>query len=206
MAKNLEELDDDIEEEAEEEIKEEKEDKKPESSPQVDFCKKIVIDEITRIINDYKQIEIAKNEDKPLLEAFEKKKDIDLINCINHVENKLVEKRICGGADSIMYEYIHEYYVDNFEIVEDKWSNYIKPPVYMNTEQQAKKEAKETITEEQKQKFYEEALEEAKREAKRKAEESLRKAEEKKKAKEEEKKRKAIEEANKPLGGLFDLL
>lgn len=176
------------------------------TSPQMTSYQKIVIDETTRIINDYKKNQIEKNEDKVLLDAFEKKKDIDIINVINHVMNKLVEKRICGGADSLMYEYIHEYYVDKFEIVEDKWSSFMKPVNYMTPEQEVQKETKDSITEEQKQKFYDEALEEAKKEAKRKAEESLKRAEEKRKAKEEEKKKKVEEEANKPLGGLFDLL
>lgn len=84
---------------------------------------KIVIDECTRIIIQY--IEICKaNNDTPFIEALSNPEKATKY-CINHIMNNLTKKRTMGGADSLMYEYIHEYYVDSFTEVEDHWSSLI---------------------------------------------------------------------------------
>lgn len=199
--------DDEILEEEQEEVKEENE-SKANSTP---GFKDIVITECKRVINQYKEL-MANSDDWKLLEGFNNPNKND-DECVNHIMNNLTKKRIYGGADSLMYEYIHEYYVDDLkeEQLKDNWSNLMRntTPNTPGPKAQAKEDAKNKITEEQKQKFYEEALEEAKREAKFKAEEDFKKAEakrkeqerirkekelEKKKA-EEEKKAKALEEA-----------
>lgn len=193
-------------EELEEELVDEKEveeveDKSASTSTESNEFKSIVIKEMTRIIETYRVMMFANDVDAPLIEGMNKKTDIN--NVINHIMNNLVEKRIYGGADEITYEYIHEYYVDNYDVVEDNWSKRIRTGGIGASEpgpkQKAKSEAKSKITEEQKQKFYEEALEEAKRAAKLKAEEDFRKAEAKRKEKEKKlaEKKKAEELAKK---------
>ena len=150
--------------------------------------KDIVIETTGGIIDRYIEIVKSKGTDDAFLRGLEnenKKKE----DCINYVMNNLTEQRIIGGDDSLMYPYIHDYYVDELkdEQVKDNWSKHIRnnpAPSKGGAKAQAKEDAKNKITEEQKQKFYEEALEEAKREAKLKAEEDFRKAEAKRKEKE----------------------
>lgn len=191
--------DDEILEEEQEEVENES---KANSTP---GFKDIVITECKRIINQYKEL-MSNSDDWKLLEGFNNPNKND-DECVNHIMNNLTKKRIYGGADSLMYEYIHEYYVDELkeEQLKDNWSSCLRPtgaPSTPGPKAQAKEDAKNKITEEQKQKFYEEALEQAKREAKIKAEEDFKKAEAKRKEKElekkkaeEEKKAKALEEA-----------
>lgn len=194
-----------------EELIEEEEAVENTASESNDF-KSLVIKEMTRIINKYREIKFERNDDPALIEGMNKKTEI--INVVNHIMNNLTKRRIMCGSDETTYEYIHEYYVDKFDVVEDSWSKYIRneAPTTPSPKQVAKDEAKSKITEEQKQKFYEEALEEAKRAAKFKAEEDLRKAEAKRKEKEKKKKealelkRKEEMENDNLSGGLFDFL
>lgn len=177
-------------EELEEEVEEtESETNENVSTPSTSDLKQIVITEMTRIINKYRDDQFAKNEDVSLMEGMNKKKDIN--NVINHIMNNLTAKRIMGGDDSITYEYIHEYYVDNFDVVEDKWSQYMRapggnsqPPKELSDKEIAKRYAE--IPNDIKNEMYQKALEEAERAAKFKAEEEIRKREEKRKAKEKE--------------------
>lgn len=187
MEKDKEELLED--EEATEEVEKVENESKANSTP---GFKDIVITECKRTINQYKEL-MANSDDWKLLEGFNNPNKND-DECVNHIMNNLTKKRIYGGADSLMYEYIHEYYVDDLkeEQLKDNWSSCLRPtgaPSTPGPKAQAKEDAKNKITEEQKQKFYEEALEEAKREAKFKAEEDFKKAEAKRKEKEKEQER-----------------
>lgn len=166
--------------------------------------KDIVIETTGRIVDRYIEMVKSKGTDDAFLRGLEnenKKKE----ECINYVMNNLTEQRIFGGDDSLMYPYIHDYYVDALlkdEQVKDNWSNHIRntpAPSKGGAKAQAKEDAKNKITEEQKQKFYEEALEEAKREAKIKAEEKIKEQERIRKEKEKElaEKKKAEELAKK---------
>lgn len=195
------------------------------NTPSNDF-KDIVIKECNRIIDSY--IEICKgNNDTAFIEALNNP-DKTKESCVNHIMNNLTKKRIYGGADSVMYEYIHEYYVDKFTEVKDDWSKWMRTPSG-NTGSSTPKKAKLTmkdieegynaLSNEDKNRIYLEQLakyeEEAKKKAleKIKADEAKRKEKElaaKKKAEEQAKKeaerKRKEEEANAPLGGLFDLL
>lgn len=178
--------------------------------------KDIVIEITGGVIDRYIEIVKSKGTDDAFLRGLEnenKKKE----ECINYVMNNLTEQRIFGGDDSLMYPYIHDYYVDALlkdEQVKDNWSNHIRntpAPSKGGAKAQAKEDAKNSITEEQKQKFLEEAIEEAKREAKIKAEAKLKEQERIRKEKEAEKKRleaeaKAKAEAERKQTSLFDFL
>lgn len=179
--------------------------------------KDIVIETTGGVIDRYIEIVKSKGTDDAFLRGLEnenKKKE----ECINYVMNNLTEQRIFGGDDSLMYPYIHDYYVDALlkdDQVKDNWSNHIRntpAPSKGGAKAQAKEDAKNSITEEQKQKFLEEAIEEAKREAKIKAEEKLKEQERIRKEKEAEKKKleaeaRAKAEAAKPKqSSLFDFL
>lgn len=170
------------------------------SKKPVDF-KKMVIDTVKGIIADYKEL-MKNSEDEILLKGFEDETRSEE-ECVNYIMNNLVKENIFCGKDSLMYPYIHDYYVDDLDksLLLDNWSNNIRntpAPSKGGAKAQAKEDAKNSITEEQKQKYYEEALEEAKREAKFKAEEDFKKAEAKRKEKEKARKEaeaKAKEEA-----------
>ena len=178
--------------------------------------KDIVIETTGGIIDRYIEMVKSKGTDDAFLRGLEnenKKKE----ECINYVMNNLTEQRIFGGDDSLMYPFIHDYYVDALlkdEQVKDNWSNHIRntpAPSKGGAKAQAKEDAKNSITEEQKQKFLEEAIEEAKREAKIKAEEKLKEQERIRKEKEAEKKRleaeaRAKAEAERKQTSLFDFL
>ena len=178
--------------------------------------KDIVIETTGGIIDRYIEMVKSKGTDDAFLRGLEnenKKKE----ECINYVMNNLTEQRIFGGDDSLMYPYIHDYYVDALlkdDQVKDNWSNHIRntpAPSKGGAKAQAKEDAKNSITEEQKQKFLEEAIEEAKREAKIKAEEKLKEQERIRKEKEAEKKKleaeaKAKAEAERKQTSLFDFL
>lgn len=199
----------------EEEVEETTEEESTTESKEKSF-KDIVIEVTVGIIDRYIELMKSKGTDDAFLRGLEnenKKKE----ECINYVMNNLSEQRIYGGDDSLMYPYIHDYYVDELDEkqVKDNWSNHIRntpAPSKGGAKAQAKEDAKNSITEEQKQKFLEEAIEEAKREAKIKAEEKLKEQERIRKEKEAEKKRleaeaKAKAEAAKPKqSSLFDFL
>lgn len=183
--------------------------------------KDIVIETTGGIIDRYIEMVKFKGTDDTFLRGLEnenKKKE----DCINYVMNNLTEQRIFGGDDSLMYPYIHDYYVDALlkdDQVKDNWGNHIRntpAPSKGGAKARAKEDAKNSITEEQKQKFLEEAIEEAKREAKIKAEEKLKEQERIRKEKEKARKEaeakakeeaKKIAEASKPKQpSLFDFL
>ena len=178
--------------------------------------KDIVIETTGGIIDRYIEMVKTKGTDDAFLRGLEnenKKKE----ECINYVMNNLTEQRIFGGDDSLMYPFIHDYYVDALlkdDQVKDNWSNHIRntpAPSKGGAKAQAKEDAKNSITEEQKQKFLEEAIEEAKREAKIKAEAKLKEQERIRKEKEAEKKKleaeaKAKAEAERKQTSLFDFL
>jgi len=190
--------DDEILEEEQDEVKEENE-SKANSTP---GFKDIVVTECKRIINQYKEL-MSKSDDWKLLEGFNNPNKND-DECVNHIMNNLTKKRIYGGADSLMYEYIHEYYVDDLkeEQLKDNWSSCMrptsvpeKPKAELTEEQKQKlvKKAEEDFLKEQKRKLEQEEQERIKRE---KEQERIRKEKElEKKKAEEEKKAKALEEA-----------
>ena len=194
---------------------EEQEETTSKETPSNDF-KNIVITECNRIIDQY--IEICKsNNDEAFLKALDnpdKTKD----NCVNHIMNNLTKKRIYGGADSLMYEFIHEYYVDNFTEVKDNWSNFIRTPSGSGSNKKvdeaairdkAFKEAKKQFEAERGkldvESIRKQAIADYKAEEKAKKEEAARLKEEEKKRKEAEAKANAEKESE-TLGGLFDLL
>lgn len=212
MAKEKEELEELEEEEVETEQSEESN-----STTSNDF-KDVVIKECERIIDQY--IEICKaNNDTPFIEALDNP-DKEKKYCVNHIMNNLTKKRIYGGADSVMYEYIHEYYVDDFKEVKDNWSNFVRTPSSGGStkkvdeaaiKDKAFKEAKKQLEAEygkiDVESIRKKAVADYKAEEKAKKEEAARlKEEEKKRKEEEEAKRKAEEQSNEELGGMFDLL
>lgn len=85
--------------------------------------KKIVITEMTRIVKVYRE-KMFESGDMALIDGMNKKTDIN--NVVNHIMNNLIAKRILGGSDESVYEYIHEYYVSNVDVVEDNWSSSIR--------------------------------------------------------------------------------
>ena len=164
-------------EENEIEVKESKEDKPKEKTP-----KEIVIETVKEIIEDYVNMCKSSN-DEFFLEGYTKK-NID--ECVNYVMNNLTQQRIFGGRDSLMYPYIHEYYVDDIrpELLKDNWSSYMRS---MPT-------PKAELTEEQKQKALEKAEEEFIQEQKKKLADAEKKKIEKEKARLEKEKEKAQKE------------
>ena len=160
-------------------------------TPSNDF-KNIVITECNRIIDQY--IEICKsNNDEAFLKALDNP-DKTKENCVNHIMNNLTKKRIYGGADSLMYEFIHEYYVDNFTEVKDNWSNFMRNPsaISNNSPKAAKptmkdiEEGYQALSNEDKNRIYLEQLHKAEEEARKKALEKIKADEAKRKEKEKE--------------------
>ena len=213
----LEELENEEVEDEEVEDEETEEETQAANTPSNDF-KDIVIKECNRIIDSY--IEICKgNNDTAFIEALNNP-DKTKESCVNHIMNNLTKKRIYGGADSVMYEYIHEYYVDKFTEVKDDWSKWMRTPSG-NTGSSKKvdenkikaaalKEAKKQLEAEygkmDVESIKKQAIAEFKISEKAKKEEQARLKEEEKKRKEEEAKAKEKAESNESLGGLFDLL
>ena len=184
-----EELEEELEEEEEEPVEKGNPKKVSEVKPENEF-QKLVKKTCTRFHNNYVESLKKLGTDQAFINSLSKEgKTLD--SCINHIMNKLTEKRIYAGEDSVMYEYIHEYYVDDFTDVADKWSNHIRANAATPAPQPVE------LTEEQKAEAIERATKRFEEEQIRKLEEEKRKAEEKeaqRKAKEEEK-RKAKEEA-----------
>lgn len=178
--------------------------------------KDVVIKECERIIDQY--IEICKsNNDTAFLEKLDDP-DKEKKYCVNHIMNNLTQKRIYGGADSVMYEYIHEYYVDDFKEVKDNWSTFMRTPSSGGSTKKVDEAAiRDKAFKEAKKQFEAEhgkidveairkkAIADYKAEEKAKKEEAKAKAEAEKQKALEEAKRKEQEESE-MLGGMFDLL
>lgn len=173
--------------------------------------KQIVIDTCTGIIERYKAMMVEKNDDPFFIANLDnEKKTVE--ECINYIMNNLVAQRIYGGEDSIMWPYIHDYYVDEGKVkYGDNWSNQIG-----NGSNRSQK-AEPKLTEEQKKKLMEKAEQEFIQEQKRKLEEKEKERIKKEKEKEQKrkeqealKKAKDFEEAKANGGGaqtsLFDFL
>lgn len=208
----LEELEnEEVEEDTEEETT-------PAASTPSNDLKDIVVKECTRIIDQY--IDICKgNNDTAFIEALDNP-DKTKENCVNHIMNNLTSKRIYGGADSLMYEFIHEYYVDKFTEVKDDWSKWMRTPsgntgsskkvdenkIKADALKEAKKQLEAEYGKMDIDSIKKQAITEFKASEKAKKEEQAKLKEVEKKRKEEEARKKAESKANEPLGGLFDLL
>ena len=223
--KELEEMEED--ETVEEEQQEAKQSRKGSiDSKKPTDCKKIIVDTVKGVIQDYKEL-MKNSNDEMLLKGFA---DVSRSEeeCINYVMNNLVKNNIYGGRDSLMYPYIHDYYVDDLDIeqLKDNWSSQIRGGG-SNSGQQVrvqKPTQKDIMADydylgnDKKNEIYQEQLKRAEEEAYKKAQAKIKadaeKAKEKeriRKEKEAEAKRlaaenKAQEEANKPKQmSLFDL-
>jgi hypothetical protein len=204
MAKEKEELleDEDIEE-TEEESKAPRKGSIDSKRP-VDY-KKIVVDTVKGIIADYKEL-MKDSKDEILLKGFaDESRSED--ECVNYVMNNLVEKRIYGGRDSLMYPYIHDYYVDDLDkkLLLDNWSSQMggggnsQPQVRVQKPTQKDiMEAYDALDNEKKNEIYQEQLKRAEEEAYKKAQAKIKadeeKAKEKAKLKAEAEKKKKEEE------------
>lgn len=186
--------------------------------------KHIVIETVKGIIQDYKEL-MKNSNDEMLLKGFA---DVSRSEeeCVNYVMNNLVKNQIYGGRDSLMYPYIHDYYVDDLdaEQLKDNWSNQIRGGGSSGQQVRVQKptqkdiiEAYEALDNEKKNEIYQEQLKRAEEEAFKKAQAKIKEREEKEKEKERLKKekeaeakrlaaeKKAQEEANKPKQmSLFD--
>ena len=203
MAKEKEEL---LEDEDIEETEEESTPRKGsiDSKRPVDF-KKVVIDTVKGIIADYKEL-MKDSKDEILLKGFaDEVKNED--ECVNYVMNNLVEKRIYGGRDSLMYPYIHDYYVDDLDkkLLVDNWSsrmggggNSQPTRVVQKPTQKDILEAYDALGNDKKNEIYQEQLKRAEEEAYKKAQAKIKadeeKAKEKAKLKAEAEKQKKEEE------------
>ncbi len=181
--------------------------------------KYIIIETVKGVIQDYKEL-MKNSNDEMLLKGFadESKSEEE---CINYVMNNLVKNNIYGGRDSLMYPYIHDYYVDDLDIeqLKDNWSNQIRgggssSGQQVRVQKPTQKdimEAYDALGNDKKNEIYQEQLKRAEEEAFKKAKAKIKEREEKKKEKEAEAKRiaaekKAQEEANKPKQmSLFDI-
>ena len=161
--------------------------------------KDIVIKECTRIINQYIEI-CKKNNDEPFIKALSNKEKTTE-SCVNHIMNNLVKRQIFGGEDSLMYEYIHEYYVDSFTDVKNEWTDKMRKGKTEVREPSKEEILKmyDSISDEEKKTLYENQLKIAAEEAREKALEKLRLEEEKKRKKEEAKLKKEQERKEKEL-------
>lgn len=173
--------------------------------------KEIITETVSGIIDRYAMMVVEKNEDQKFIDGFnnpEKKKE----ECINYVMNNLVNQQIYGGDDSLMYQYIHDYYVDDLDVslTFDNWSNRLggvggssKKAAPENTKPTKEQivEAYESLTNEEKNEIYLKQKERVEKELYEKAlaeeKERERKAKEKEKARlEEEKAKKENEKKN----------
>ena len=197
-------LDEELEEveETEEETKEPRKGSIDSKKP-TDF-KKIVIDTVKGIIADYKE-QMQNSNDEMLLKGFadESKNEEE---CVNYVMNNLVKKQIFGGRDSLMYPYIHDYYVDDLkdDLVKDNWSSQIRgggSGQQVRVQKPTQKdimEAYDALDNEKKNEIYQQQLKRAEEEAYKKAQAKIKadeeKAKEKAKLKAEAEKQKKEEE------------
>ena len=205
MAKEKEELleDEEIEETEEETTTPRKgslDSKKP-----VDF-KKMVIDTVKGIIADYKEL-MKNSEDEILLKGFEDETRSEE-ECVNYIMNNLVKENIFCGKDSLMYPYIHDYYVDDLDktLLLDNWSSQIRGmggsgQQQVRVQKPTQKdilEAYDALDNKKKNEIYQEQLKRAEEEAFKKAQAKIKadeeKAKEKAKLKAEAEKKKKEEE------------
>jgi hypothetical protein len=187
--------------------------------------KQIIIETTKSIIAEYKEL-MKDSNDEMLLKGFADESRSEE-ECVNYVMNNLVKNRIYGGRDSLMYPYIHDYYVDDLDAkqLSDNWSSQIRgggssSGQQVRVQKPTQKdimEAYEALDNEKKNEIYQEQLKRAEEEAYKKAQAKIKEREEKKKEKERLKKekeaeakklaaeKKAQEEANKPKQmSLFD--
>ena len=196
---------------------EEVEETETKAEPQEKDFMTIVKETVKGVIEDYAGMARMAKDDYFLIGYENPKKNID--ECINYVMNNLTKQRIYGGRDSLMYPFIHDYYVDEIkpELLKDNWSMYLrnpsgnaKPKAELTEEQKAKlmKKAEEEFILEEKRRLQEEEkkrLEKEKarlqKQKEREKEKEIQKAIEEQKAKEEAKKNGAAEQMS-----LFDIL
>ena len=181
-------------EETENEDEELEETETKEEQPQQKDYLTIVKETVTGVIEDYARLAKTANDEFFLIGYENTKKNVD--ECINYVMNNLTQKRIYGGRDSLMYPYIHDYYVDDIkeELLKDNWSSYLRNP---NT---STPKPKAELTEEQKEKLMKKAEEEFILEQKRILQEQEKKKLEKEKARlQKQKEREAEKEIQKAI-------
>ena len=207
MAKEKEELLEDEEIEETEEVKETEWSKQADASVKKtpDF-KKMVIDTVKGIIADYKEL-MKNSEDEILLKGFEDEARSEE-ECVNYIMNHLVKENIFCGKDSLMYPYIHDYYVDDLDktLLLDNWSSQIRGmggsgQQQVRVQKPTQKdilEAYDALDNEKKNEIYQEQLKRAEEEAFKKAQAKIKaeeeKAKEKAKLKAEAEKKKKEEE------------
>lgn len=164
--------------------------------------KQIIIETTKGIIADYKEL-MKNSNDEMLLKGFadiSKSED----ECVNYIMNNLVKNRVYGGRDSLMFPYIHDYYVDDLEesLLVDNWSNQITAGGGSSGQQvRVKKptekdiiEAYDALGNDKKNEIYQEQLKRAEEEAYKKAQAKIKEREEKEKEKERLKKEKEAEQ------------
>lgn len=175
------------------------------SKKPTDF-KKMVIDTVKGIIADYKEL-MKNSEDEILLKGFEDETRSEE-ECVNYVMNHLVKENIFCGKDSLMYPYIHDYYVDDLDksLLLDNWSSQIRGmggsgQQQVRVQKPTQKdilEAYDALDNEKKNEIYQEQLKRAEEEAFKKAQAKIKaeeeKAKEKAKLKAEAEKKKKEEE------------
>ena len=175
------------------------------SKKPVDF-KKMVIDTVKGIIADYKEL-MKNSEDEILLKGFEDEIRSEE-ECVNYIMNNLVKENIFCGKDSLMYPYIHDYYVDDLDktLLLDNWSSQIRGmggsgQQQVRVQKPTQKdilEAYDALDNEKKNEIYQEQLKRAEEEAFKKAQAKIKadeeKAKEKAKLKAEAEKKKKEEE------------
>ena len=166
--------------------------------------KKTVIDTVKGIIADYKEL-MKSSKDEILLKGFEDETRSEE-ECVNYVMNNLVKKRIFGGRDSLMYPYIHDYYVDDLDksLLLDNWSSQMgggSGQQQVRVQKPTQKdilEAYDALDNEKKNEIYHKQLKRAEEEAFKKAQAKIKaeeeKAKEKAKLKAEAEKKKKEEE------------
>lgn len=175
------------------------------SKKPTDF-KKMVIDTVKGIIADYKEL-MKNSEDEILLKGFEDETRSEE-ECVNYIMNNLVKENIFCGKDSLMYPYIHDYYVDDLDksLLLDNWSANIRSmggsgQQQVRVQKPTQKdilEAYDALDNEKKNEIYQEQLKRAEEEAFKKAQAKIKadeeKAKEKAKLKAEAEKKKKEEE------------
>ncbi|MBR4693882.1 MAG: hypothetical protein IKP07_03640 [Bacilli bacterium] len=175
------------------------------SKKPTDF-KKLAIDTVKGIIADYKEL-MKNSEDEILLKGFEDETRSEE-ECVNYIMNNLVKENIFCGKDSLMYPYIHDYYVDELDksLLLDNWSSQIRGmggsgQQQVRVQKPTQKdilEAYDALDNEKKNEIYQEQLKRAEEEAFKKAQAKIKaeeeKAKEKAKLKAEAEKKKKEEE------------
>ena len=166
--------------------------------------KHIIIETVKGVIADYKE-QMQNSNDEMLLKGFADESKTEE-ECVNYVMNNLVKKQIFGGRDSLMYPYIHDYYVDDLkeDLVKDNWSSQIRgggSGQQVRVQKPTQKdimEAYDALDNEKKNEIYQQQLKRAEEEAYKKAQAKIKadeeKAKEKAKLKAEAEKQKKEEE------------